>query len=127
MLTTAGAERAALNYEFSPFLLRNPEARERLAAQREQMTRWLTDYITTNVPRLGGELPMPAETIARLLIASNEGIVMSGPVGAFFDMINSWPMAVCALIVGSRGNPSTGKYRRNTRIGTHSGADLTWH
>ena len=23
--------------------------------------------------------------------------------------------------------PRTGKYRRNSRIGTHSGADLTWH
>ena len=32
-----------------------------------------------------------------------------------------------ARMSSSSGTPSTDKYRRDTRIGTHSGADLTWH
>lgn len=79
-VTTAGQRGAALNYEFSLYLLRNPEARDRLAPQREQMIQWIADYIANHVARLGGELRMPAPTLARVLVASTEGILMGSHI-----------------------------------------------
>ena len=76
-LTIAGPDSAALGYEFSLFLLRNPDAQERLAAKREETTRALADYITSHIARLGGTLTIPAETMARVLIASHEGVTIS--------------------------------------------------
>lgn len=76
-LTIAGPDSAALGHEFSLFLLRNPGARERLAAQRKEAIRSLADYITTHIARLGGTLTVPAEALARVLIASHEGITIS--------------------------------------------------
>ena len=77
-LTVGGPDSAALGLEFSLFLLRNPDARERLAAKREETVQSLTDYIETHVEHLGGTLRTPAKTLARILIASNEGITISG-------------------------------------------------
>jgi AcrR family transcriptional regulator len=77
-LTIAGPDSAALGLEFSLFLLRNPNARERLMAQREETIASLADYITTHIEQLGGTLDMPAHTLARILLASNEGITISG-------------------------------------------------
>nr|WP_218620272.1 TetR/AcrR family transcriptional regulator [Mycolicibacterium hippocampi] len=79
-LTIAGPDSAALGYEFSLFLLRNPEARERLRVQREEAVSSLAEYITVHIERLGGTLQIPAESLARLLIASNEGITIFGHI-----------------------------------------------
>jgi AcrR family transcriptional regulator len=76
-LTIAGPDSAALGYEFSLFLLRNPGARERLAAKREETIRSLADYIASNIARLGGTLTISAEALARVLIASHEGVSIS--------------------------------------------------
>ena len=58
-------------------MLRNPGARERLAAKREETIRSLADYIDTNIARLGGTLTIPADALARVLIASHEGVTIS--------------------------------------------------
>ncbi len=79
-LTISGPDSAALGYEFSLFLLRNPDARERLSAQREETIASLAEYITTHVERLGGTLLMPAQALARLLIAANEGITINSHI-----------------------------------------------
>ncbi|WP_024801695.1 TetR/AcrR family transcriptional regulator [Nocardia sp. BMG51109] len=79
-LTIAGPDSAALGYEFALYLLRNPEARAKLADQREQTIDSLADYITTHVERLGGRLLMPARDLARLLLAANEGVTISGHI-----------------------------------------------
>ena len=57
-------------------LLRNPEARERLAEQRRETVVWLVDFISKNVARLGATLTMPAETLARVILAVNDGITL---------------------------------------------------
>ncbi|MDO3634157.1 TetR/AcrR family transcriptional regulator [Mycolicibacterium arseniciresistens] len=77
-LTIAGPDGAALGLEFSLFLLRNPDARERLMAQREETISSLAEYITVHVEQLGGTLDIPARTLARILLASNEGVTISG-------------------------------------------------
>ena len=80
-LTIAGPDSAALGYEFSLFLLRNPGAQERLAAKREETIRSLADYIASHIARLGGTLTIPAQALARVLIASHAGIT----IGAHLD------------------------------------------
>lgn len=71
---------AALGYEFTLFLVRNPDARERVAAQRRQTVQWLADYITAGAARLGGELTGDARTLARVILATNEGITLNSHV-----------------------------------------------
>lgn len=57
-----GAEHAALGYEFTLYLLRNPEARARVAAKRAEVVEQLADFIVEGVERLGepcGSRPDP--------------------------------------------------------------------
>jgi len=74
---TDAQQAAALNYEFTLFLLRNPAARDRVAAQRRETVRSLAEYITKGVARLGGSLKIPAEPLARVLLATNDGVTLA--------------------------------------------------
>ena len=71
---------AALGYEMTLFLVRNPEARERVAAARRETVQWLADYIADGAKRLGGTLDMPAITLARVILATNEGVTLNSHV-----------------------------------------------
>ncbi|WP_099024424.1 TetR/AcrR family transcriptional regulator [Mycolicibacterium palauense] len=77
LIQAGGADRAALGYEFTLFLLRNPEALERVAGQREETARALADYIDKGVARLGGILDTPALDLARVILAANDGVTLS--------------------------------------------------
>ena len=55
------AKHAALGYEFTLYLLRNPEARERLAVRRSEVVAALGKFITEGVDRLGGTLGLTRE------------------------------------------------------------------
>ncbi|MCV6981851.1 TetR/AcrR family transcriptional regulator [Mycolicibacterium pulveris] len=68
--------RAALNYELTLYLLRNPQARERLDSQRHETIRSLGEFIGKNVARLGATLTMPADTLAQLILAVNDGVTL---------------------------------------------------
>ncbi|WP_326547214.1 TetR/AcrR family transcriptional regulator [Mycolicibacterium sp. ND9-15] len=68
--------RAALNYELTLYLLRNSEARERLGAQRRETIRSLGEFISKNVARLGATLTLPADTLAQLILAVNDGVTL---------------------------------------------------
>lgn len=74
---SSGTDRAALGYELTLFLLRNPEARERVAAQRLETIRALGEFISKDVARIGGSLTIEAETLARVVIAANDGITLN--------------------------------------------------
>jgi AcrR family transcriptional regulator len=69
-----GATRAALGHEFSLYLLRNPDARARVADKRAEVVEHLASYITEGVERLGGTLLVPAVTLAHVIIATSEAI-----------------------------------------------------
>ncbi|PXW35396.1 UNVERIFIED_CONTAM: TetR family transcriptional regulator [Williamsia faeni] len=73
----AGPDRAALGYEFTLFLLRNPEARERVRAQRAEAIRRLGEYITNDVARIGATLTIPADTLAHVIIATNDAVTLN--------------------------------------------------
>ena len=77
---SSGTDRAALGYELSLLLLRNPEARERVAAQRLETIRTLGEFIAKNVARIGGTLSIPAETLARVVLAANDGITIDSHI-----------------------------------------------
>lgn len=77
---SSGADRAALGYELTLYLLRNPEARESVAAQRRETVRALGEFISKNVARIGGTLSMEPETLARIVLAANDGVTLDSHI-----------------------------------------------
>jgi AcrR family transcriptional regulator len=71
-----GADHAALGHEFTLYLLRNPDARERVAAKRLEAVQALAKFISTGVDRLGGSLLIPPLTFAQVLVATSDSIVL---------------------------------------------------
>lgn len=112
-LTIAVPDNAALGYEFSLFLLRNPDARDRLAAHREETTRSLAHYISTHVERLGGTLDLPAENLARVLIATHEAITISGHIDGD-DLYESFLRMVLANVTPTVTPVTRSRARRAT-------------
>jgi AcrR family transcriptional regulator len=74
---SSGPDRAALGHELTLYLLRNPEARESVAGQRRETVRALGEFISKNVARIGGTLTIEAETLARVVLAANDGITLN--------------------------------------------------
>lgn len=72
-----GAEHAALGHEFTLYLLRNPEARARVAAKRAEVVEQLATFIVDGVERLGGTLLIPASTLAQVLVATSDSAVLA--------------------------------------------------
>ena len=70
-------------------MLRSPDARKRLTAQRHETVHWLSEYITEGVARLGGSLRIPATTMARVLLATNEGITLASQLDGE-DLYRAW-------------------------------------
>lgn len=71
-----GAEHAALGHEFTLYLRRNPDVQERVAAKRAEAVEALGKFIVAGVEHLGGTLRIPASTLAQVLIATSEGVVL---------------------------------------------------
>ena len=72
-----GAEHAALGYEFTLYLLRNPDARERVATKRSEVVAALAKFCAEGVERLGGTLLIPPLTFAHILVATTDSVVLS--------------------------------------------------
>lgn len=75
-----GAEHAALGHEFALYLLRNPEARERVAAKRSEVVEALAGFIVEGIDRLGATLLIPPLTFAQVLIATSDSVVLGSQV-----------------------------------------------
>ncbi|MFI5511352.1 TetR/AcrR family transcriptional regulator [Mycobacterium sp. NPDC051804] len=71
-----GAEHAALGHEFTLYLLRNPEARKRVAAKRSEVVEALAKFIVDGMDRLGGTLLIPPLTFAQVLVATSDAVVL---------------------------------------------------
>ena len=71
-----GAEHAALGHEFTLYLLRNPDARERVAAKRAEVVKALAKFIVEGIDRLGGALLIPPLTFAHILVATTDSVVL---------------------------------------------------
>ncbi|HEY9312481.1 TetR/AcrR family transcriptional regulator [Williamsia sp.] len=71
-----GVEQSALGHEFSLYLLRNPEARERVAAKRLEVVEALGKFIVDGIDQIGGTLLIPPLTFAHVLIATSDSVVL---------------------------------------------------
>ncbi|WP_123024241.1 TetR/AcrR family transcriptional regulator [Mycolicibacterium stellerae] len=71
-----GAEHAALGHEFTLYLLRNPDARERVAAKRSEVVDELAKFIVRGIDRMGGSLLIPPLTFAQVLVATSDSVVL---------------------------------------------------
>jgi AcrR family transcriptional regulator len=71
-----GAEHAALGHEFTLYLLRNPEARERVAAKRSEVVEALGKFIVEGIDRLGAALLIPPMTFAQVLVATTDSVML---------------------------------------------------
>lgn len=69
-----GALHAALGHEFTLYLLRNPDARKRVAAKRTEVVDALAKFIIKGIERLGGGLLIPPLTFAHILVATTNSI-----------------------------------------------------
>jgi AcrR family transcriptional regulator len=100
-LSSADAEGAAtLEYELTLFLMRNPQARERVAAQRNDTVRWLSDYIATTFDRMGATPRMPAVDLARVILATNDGITLNSHIDGK-DLYRPFLQLVTSIISSS--------------------------
>ena len=73
---TAVPSTPRLGHEFTLYLLRNPEARERVAAKRLEVVEALSKFIAEGLDRMGGALLIPPLTFAQLLVATSDSIVL---------------------------------------------------
>ncbi|NKY59108.1 TetR/AcrR family transcriptional regulator [Nocardia flavorosea] len=71
-----GAEHAALGHEFSLYLLRNPEARARVAAKRLAVAEELAAFVADNLERVGGSLTITPLAFAHVLIATSDSVIL---------------------------------------------------
>jgi AcrR family transcriptional regulator len=71
-----GAEHAALGYEFTLYLLRNPAARERVSVKRSEVVEALAKFIVQGMDRFGGTLLIPPLTFAQVLVATSDSVVL---------------------------------------------------
>ena len=71
-----GAEHAALGHEFTLYLVRNPEARDRVAAKRAEVVEKLGKFIVEGIDPLGGTLLLPPLTFAQVLVATSDSVVL---------------------------------------------------
>lgn len=69
-----GTEHAALGHEFTLYLIRNPEARERVAAKRAAVVADFEKYIVDGLEQRGASLSIPASIFAQMLIATTDGV-----------------------------------------------------
>ena len=71
-----GAEHAALGHEFTLYLLRNPDARERVAAKRAQVLEQLSTFIVEGIDHIGATLRIAPRTFAQVLVATSDSVVL---------------------------------------------------
>jgi AcrR family transcriptional regulator len=71
-----GAEHAALGHEFSLYLLRNPDVRERVAEKRSEVVEALAGFIVEGIDRLGATLLIPPVTFAQILVATSDSVIL---------------------------------------------------
>jgi AcrR family transcriptional regulator len=71
-----GAEHAALGHEFTLYLLRNPDARKRVAAKRSEVVEALGKFIVEGIDRLGAALLIPPMTFAQVLVATTDSVML---------------------------------------------------
>ncbi|MBW0015397.1 TetR family transcriptional regulator [Mycobacterium sp.] len=92
-----GAEHAAFGHEFTLYLVRNPDARERVAAKRSEVVRALEKFIVAGIDRLGGTLLIPSSTFAHVLVATTDSVMLGSQlddIDLFGPMLQMYTSAI---------------------------------
>lgn len=76
-LAPFGGGTAELGHEFTLYLLRNPDARERVAAKRSEVVEALAQFTLGGLDRIGGTLLIPPLTFAKVLVATSNSVVLA--------------------------------------------------
>jgi AcrR family transcriptional regulator len=63
-----------LGSEFNLYLLRNPEARTKVAVQRRKIAELIARFMEEQASNIGLSLKMPAITLARIVLATSDGL-----------------------------------------------------
>ncbi|MCV7106827.1 TetR/AcrR family transcriptional regulator [Mycolicibacterium chitae] len=71
-----GAQQAALGLEFTLYLHRNPDARDRVAAKRSEVVTKLADFIVESMDKLGATLSIPPLLFAETLVATSDSVIL---------------------------------------------------
>ena len=84
----------AIGLEHELYILRNPGARDRAAAHRERNMALVTSFINEIAERSGMRLRLPADTLARILLATADGLTYTARVygddlfSPFLELLN---------------------------------------
>jgi AcrR family transcriptional regulator len=79
-----GADHAALGHEFTLYLRRNPDVRDRVAEKRSEVVEALATFIVEGIERLGGTLLISPLIFAQILVATSDAVVL----GSELDDVN---------------------------------------
>jgi AcrR family transcriptional regulator len=111
----------ALGTEFNLYLLRNPDARERVAAQRRKIAEMIARFIDDQLARLGVGLKIPSLTLARIVLATSDGLELAGHLDGSDDdlyepflelLISAWVAAPDPKPKPRRRAPTKGPGKR---------------
>lgn len=76
----------ALGAEFNLYVLRNPDARKRVAEQRRGIAEMIASFIDDQAARTGLSLRMPSITLARIVLAAGDGLELAGYLDGTDDL-----------------------------------------
>jgi AcrR family transcriptional regulator len=112
------ASRFALWAEFNLYVLRHPEVRPQVQAQREAATELIAAFIEEQSTEAGLTFRMPIRTVARLVVAASDGIQFAAHMDdteddlyeAFIEMLVA--LMVQSPRLGDEDHPEDRKRRR---------------
>ena len=76
-MSNVDTQRIALGYEFDLYVLRNPEIRKRVAAQRLETAKMIAEFMDEQAARACLRMRMPSLTLARIVLFASDGIQMA--------------------------------------------------
>lgn len=108
------ARNYALGTEFNLYVLRHPEIRERVARERLGIAQMIATFIDDQVRRLGVSLRIPSLTLARIVLATSDGLELAGYLDGSGDdlyqpflelLISAWDVPPPAKAPAKRPRP----------------------
>jgi AcrR family transcriptional regulator len=109
-LQTRDPHEIALGMEFTLYMLRNPEARARVAEHRQAVARMIADFMDEQAGRLGVHLRIPALTLARVALAVGDGLELASMIEEGEDDLHE-PFLELLLSAWDTPPPSKAKQR----------------
>ena len=101
-MLTRDPRQYALGVEFNLYVLRNPDLRPRVAEQRRSIAEMIAAFIDDQAARTGLSLRMPSLTLARIVLATSDGLELAGYLDGTGDDLHE---PFLELLVSAWDNP----------------------